>query len=150
MIQGVLVDVTQLKDQERAAQRQAISVTDQTGRFQYVNPALLELSGYTWEEVANREVNEFQSRIGSEIKYTEVAEFLEKGEVWKNRISVNTKAGKALELDLTVSSVRDERGKTINYVAIGHDVTEQMELQRQYLQSQKLEAVGAFGRGSGS
>ncbi len=156
ILQGVIINVTALKSQEQALRRQAaaieqaaeaVAIADQTGRIEYVNPALVTLSGYARDEIIGRQGGEFRSELRDESVAASIQETLARGEVWKGRVTGNTKEGKTLQTDLTISSVRDEGGRVTNYVAIAHDVTDQVELQKQYLQAQKMEAVGALAGG---
>jgi PAS domain S-box-containing protein len=155
-VQGVMVNVTALKLQEQAARRQAaaieqaaeaIAITDQTGRIEYVNPALLDLSGYAKGELLGQQIQSFQGEPEDASMRSSLQETLKKGQVWKGRIATRSKDARTLQIDLTVSAVRDEEGKVASYVGIGHDVTEQLDLQRKFLQAQKMEAVGALAGG---
>ena len=49
--------------------------------------------------------------------------------------------------DVAISPVRDSSGEIVNFVDVGHDVTENVELQMQLLQAQKMEAVGTLAGG---
>lgn len=156
VVQGIIVNVTALKRQERAARRQAtaleqaaeaIVITDQEGRIEYVNPAFTALSGYTREEIIGREAGVLRDRVEDESTFAAVGEALAVGKVWKGRVAGKAKEDRTVQVDLTVSAVRDEMGRVTSYVAIGHDVTEQVELQKQYLQAQKMEAIGTLAGG---
>ena len=51
------------------------------------------------------------------------------------------------EEDVTITPVRDASGNIINFVGVKRDVSREVELQRQLLQAQKMEAVGTLAGG---
>ncbi len=64
--------------------------------------------------------------------------------VWTGRFINKKKDGTEYHEDATISSVFDKSGNLTNFVALKHDVTEQVELQKQFYQAQKMEAVGTI------
>jgi signal transduction histidine kinase/ActR/RegA family two-component response regulator len=52
-----------------------------------------------------------------------------------------------VELNTTISPVRDSNGRIVNYVAVSHDVTRETELQDQLRQAHKMEAIGRLAGG---
>jgi signal transduction histidine kinase len=69
------------------------------------------------------------------------------GGVWKGRRSDFRKDGERREFDATVSVVRDESGRVLNYVVVEHDVTHEALLEQQVRQMQKIEALGRLAGG---
>jgi PAS domain S-box-containing protein len=57
------------------------------------------------------------------------------------------KDGHIVHLNLTISPVRDAQDNIIGASNVGRDITEQLKLQRQLQQSQKMEAVGQLAGG---
>ena len=70
-----------------------------------------------------------------------------RGEVWKGRIVNKKKDGGLYHEEMTISPVRDSGGKITNFVAVKRDITEHLELSRQLLQAQKMEAIGTLAGG---
>ena len=57
------------------------------------------------------------------------------------------KDGTLYEEEATISPVRDAAGKIVNYVAVKRDVTHEVQLEAQFRQAQKMEAVGQLAGG---
>ncbi|NIV31258.1 MAG: PAS domain S-box protein, partial [Anaerolineae bacterium] len=69
------------------------------------------------------------------------------GSVWQERVGYQSEDGGLRTLDLTVAPVRNQSGETINLVATIRDVTREVELERQFQQTQKMEALGRLAGG---
>ncbi len=58
-----------------------------------------------------------------------------------------SKSGKLVDVSLTIFPIRDSRGNVIGISSIARDVTEQKQMERQFAQIQKLEAIGRLAGG---
>ena len=69
------------------------------------------------------------------------------GNTWHGRIENKRKDGTLFTVDAAVSPVCDGSGRIVNYVAVKRDVTDEIPLQAQLLQAQKMESVGRLAGG---
>jgi signal transduction histidine kinase/ActR/RegA family two-component response regulator len=67
--------------------------------------------------------------------------------VWSGRIVDRHKDKTRLDLDTTIAPIRDPVGTVQSYVAVQHDVTQQVAMEAHLRQSQKMESVGQFAGG---
>jgi PAS domain S-box-containing protein len=130
---------------EQAAE--TIMIADLDGTILYANPAFEKSSGYTRAEALGQNPRILKSGKQDAAFYREMWNVLKRGEVWQGHFCNKRKDGTVYEENATVSPIRDANGKTVSYVAVKHDVTHEMELNVQLLQSQKMEAFGLLAGG---
>jgi signal transduction histidine kinase len=99
------------------------------------------------EEVLGKNPRILSSGKHDSIFYRDLWDTLLSRGVWKGRITDKTKDGALIELDTTISAVRDHLGEIASLVAVSRDVTEMVKLENQLRQSQKLEAIGSLAAG---
>jgi PAS domain S-box-containing protein len=130
---------------EQAAE--AIVITDLQGTIQYVNPAFEKISGYARAEALGQNPRILKSGKQDAEFYRQMWAVLGRGETWKGHFTNQRKDGMLYEEEATISPIRDTQGAVINFVAIKRDVTHEVQLEAQFRQSQKLEAVGTLAGG---
>jgi len=154
--QGILFDITQLKQAEEAYMRLAtaveqavedIIITDAAGKILYVNPAFEKVSGYTQSEVIGRNPRLLKSGKHDAAFYKGMWEVLARGEVWSGHFINKKKDGTLFEEEATISPIRDNTGNINNYVGVRRDVTREVALEAQLRQAQKMEAIGQLAGG---
>jgi len=155
-VQVLVRDISQRKRSEEVQRRlataveqaaEAIVITDDQGIIQYVNPACEKITGYTREETVGRNPNVLKSGQHDRAFYKDLWDTIRRGEVWKGRFINKRKDGSLYHEEATISPVRDSAENLVNFVAVKRDITEHLELSRQLLQAQKMEAVGTLAGG---
>jgi PAS domain S-box-containing protein len=124
-----------------------VIITDASRNIQYVNPAFERISGYTREEVIGKNPKLLGSDEHDKAFYKKMLDTIRGGEAWRGRIISQRKDGTLFSEDVTISPVRDGVGNIINYVDVGHDVSQEVALQSQLSQAQKMEAIGTLAGG---
>jgi PAS domain S-box-containing protein len=130
---------------EQAAE--SIVITNLKGTILYVNPAFERISGYSRQEAVGRNTNVLNSGKHDAAFYQQLWATVERGEVWRGRFVNRRKDGTLYEEEATISPLRNASGKIDHYMAIKLDVTRERALERQFLQAQKLEAIGQLAGG---
>lgn len=150
------VDLRERKTAEQELRRLAqaveqageiIVITDTEGIIQYVNPAFEQVTGYAKEEAIGQNPRILKSGRQDQAFYEELWDTITHGRTWHGRFVNRKKDGSLYTENATISPVRDELGRTVNYVAVKRDVTRQMELEQQLMLSQRLESVGRLAGG---
>lgn len=126
---------------------ESIIITDIEGIICYVNPAFERITGYSREEIIQKTPRLLKSNHQSANFYKELWTTIQSGQVWQGRIVNKKKDGSLYTSDTTISPVRDKTGVIVNYVAAGRDITQELKMEEQYRQAQKMEAVGRLAGG---
>ncbi len=156
LLLATALDITERKRDERQRQRlvkvveqvsDGIIITDAEGIIEYVNPAEEMMSGYSSSELVGRRIDVLQSDKHGEDLTAKLVEKIKSGKVWSGTIVNRKKDGTEYHEQNNISPVYDESGNLTNFVAVKHDVTQQLDLQKQLLQAQKMEAVGTLASG---
>jgi len=124
-----------------------IVITKPDGAIQYVNPAFERVTGYTREEVIGQNPSILKSGKQGPDFYRNLWETLSGGNTFKGRMVNKRKDGTYFTEEATISPVLDPSGLIVSYVAVKHDISEQLKLAAQFQQAQKMESVGRLAGG---
>jgi two-component system cell cycle sensor histidine kinase/response regulator CckA len=123
----------------------SVVVTDVDGRLVYLNAAAERLSGFSREQVLGQPVDRLADRIAIMGADQRAAR---RGEAsWSGVIGARLQDGSPIQIDVTISPVRDPSGNVAGAVSIGRDATRERALEAQLRQSQKMEAIGRLAGG---
>jgi PAS domain S-box-containing protein len=124
-----------------------VIITDPRGSIEYVNPRFEKLTGYSAQEVIGQNPRILQSGRTSPDHYAQLWRTILAGEVWEGEFENKKKDGSLYHVRASISPVRDEKGEIRHFVAVQEDITENRRLQAQFLQAQKMEAIGLLAGG---
>ncbi|MFA6223774.1 MAG: PAS domain S-box protein [Desulfomonilaceae bacterium] len=153
---GAIRDITQHKKSEQARIRleaaveqsvETVEITDAQGTIVYVNPSFETTTGYSREEAMGNTPRIVKSGHHNEEFYKRLWDTITNGKIWTGHIINRKKDGSLFEEDVSISPVKDHLGKIVNFVAVKRDVTNEVSLQRQLQQAQKMEAIGTLAGG---
>ncbi len=126
---------------------ESILITDLTGKIQYVNPAFEKISGYPREEAIGQTPRILKSGKQDLTFYEKLWTTIINGQTWQGRIINKRKDGQLFTEEKTISPVRNAEGNITHFVAVGRDVSQQILLEQQFRQSQKMESIGRLAGG---
>ncbi|MCY9667043.1 EAL domain-containing protein [Paenibacillus alginolyticus] len=109
---------------------ESIMITDSGGVILSVNPAFTTTTGYTEEEVAGQTPRILYSGKQKPEFYIHMWATIHETGGWKGEIWNRKKNGELYLEWLTISAVRDKRGKISNYVGIFMDITERKKSEK--------------------
>ena len=152
----VVRDITQLHDKELDLLRfsevihrtvNPIQITNTEGKIIYANPAYVNISGYSKDELlgknpsilnSGKHTREFWNRVWSQIL---------SGQQWVGQIQNKRKNGELFYTELVISPIIDEDKTVIGFLGAHRDITEQKILEQQIVRSQKMETFGTLAAG---
>ncbi len=126
---------------------EVVMVTDAGGAIQYVNPAFEKVTGYSRAEAQGRNARMLKSGEHGQAFYRALWETISGGSTWRGRLVNRKKLGSTYTEDASISPVRDAAGAITAYVAVKRDVSRVLDLEAQFLQSQKMEGIGRLAGG---
>ena len=124
----------------------AIVVSDMAGRITLWNDGAARLYGVTEAEVMGRTAEDiFPSTEVEQVRDAREAT-LDGGE-WRRELSVTTRDGRDIVIDVHMSLVRDSSGRPTARLTIATDITERKKLEEQVLRAQRVETLGMLAAG---
>jgi PAS domain S-box-containing protein len=126
---------------------ESVFITDLDGKIVYVNPAFEKMVGLHRDSLIGHRPDVMeQERLNAPL-HVGLMGAVVSGQVWQERLGYQASDDSLRTMDLTVSPVRNQAGEIINLVATIRDVTREIELEKQFQQAQKMEALGRLAGG---
>ena len=119
-------------------------ISDSDGLIEYVNKAFCNITGYTFEESVGHTPAILKSGNQDEAFYQQMWATIKAGEVWQGEVVEKRKDGSFYPAMLSISPIRNNSGEITNYVGIHEDLSEHKQLEAQFRQAQKMEALGTL------
>jgi len=126
---------------------ETIIITDTSGIIQYVNPAFERTTGYSRDEALGRPIHILESGKQEQEVYRHMQQAVAGADMWKGHVVNRKKDGAIYDVNATLSCTRLPDGTVGNYITVQRDVTQELKLEQQYRQAQKMEAIGALAGG---
>jgi PAS domain S-box-containing protein len=153
---GISSDITEWKKAEAELRflssitRQvtdAIVVTGEDFKINYVNPAAEEMYGYTRGELLGKTPGIFNVDPKRDEIQQEIYRTVSTSRSWQGVILNQHQDGSTFFCECKISPLIDRRGEIMSYIGIMRDVTRQRQLEEQLRHAQKMEAIGTLAGG---
>ncbi|MFN4298616.1 MAG: PAS domain S-box protein [Thermaurantimonas sp.] len=109
----------------------SIVITDSAGNIQFVNKAFTKITGYTFEEVKNKNPRILKSGLIPEEEYEKLWSLITSGKSWYGEFINKKKDGSLYSESASITPVIID-GKITNYVAVKNDITSLKELNKKF------------------
>jgi PAS domain S-box-containing protein len=139
----------QLRKLSRAIEQSPVSIviTDLNGAIEYVNPKFVQVTGYSLDEVRDKNINVLKGTQTNAETYHHLWQTITAGKEWFGEFHNRKKNGELYWESASVSPIFDATGQTTHFLAIKEDVTKRKQLETQLQQAQKMEAIGQLAGG---
>ncbi len=124
-----------------------LQITDIQGRMVYVNPAFVEASGYSKEEIIGNNPNLFGSGKHSKKFWMKMWQTITSGKVWVGEVENRKKNGEPFYTQLLISPIMDGEGNVTGFFGVHRDLSEKKMLEKQLIHTQKMESIGTLAAG---
>ncbi len=112
------------------AVQQAVIATNADRHITYWNPFAERLYGWTAGEVLGRDITEVVPTNANDGK--EKLALVERGDTWSGEFQVRRKNGEVFPAFVTVSPIKDSRGRSMGAMGVSFDVSEQKQRDLNY------------------
>ena len=159
MLGSVIRDITEQKQAEEALRKSeekyrtlfecskdAVFISTPGGKLVDINPAGVELLGYSSKEELLR-VNIQDLYFNPSTRETLQRTIEQHGYVKNSELVLKRKNGQQRIVVVTANAVHDDKGAVVAYQGIMRDVTELKQLEQQLFQSQKIASMGVMAGG---
>ncbi len=107
-----------------------IVITNNRGNILYANPAAMEISGFSSDELLGRTPAVFKSGQTPADVYHQLRSTTDRGEMWRGEFINRRKNGDLYLEGKTIAAIRDSDGAVQYYFAIGEDVSKRQQYEQ--------------------
>jgi PAS domain S-box-containing protein len=125
----------------------AVIITDAECKITYVNLAFERMSGYSRAEAVGQSPRLLRSDQHPPSFYEEVWDAAINNGGWQGRLTNRAKDGSLYTVNAGVVPIHDNKGTLISCISVQRDITRELELEQEYRQSLKMEALGRMAAG---
>jgi len=140
-------DTLRLRGAALESAANTVMITNVHGIIEWVNPAFTKCTGYGLSEVLGKTPRLLKSGEQGEAFYKSLWQTILKGDIWKGDLINLKKNGEKYIDETIITPVKDDLGRTTHFIAIQQDVTSRKKLEADFLQAQKMEAIGKLAGG---
>ena len=130
--QGVERAFSELSSYMQAIDQHAIvSVAGRDGRMVQVNDKLLEVSGFSREELLGQDHRVLSSGTHEKAFFEDLWRTLNRGQIWRGVICNRAKAGHLYWVDSAIVPLKDSAGEIVRFISIRIDITDRKKVEHE-------------------
>ncbi|MHB1108461.1 MAG: PAS domain-containing sensor histidine kinase, partial [Lutibacter sp.] len=135
-VNGTFQDISERKFAENQLQKLTMAVeqspvsiflTDIEGNIEYVNPKVIEITGYTLEELIGKNPKIFSAGQTPKSVYKKLWTTIASGKEWHGEFHNKKKNGEFYWELASISPIINKNGKITNYLAVKENITDRKE-----------------------
>lgn len=119
-----------------------IIVTDEKHIIKYVNHGFEKTTGYTKEEAIGKNPSMLNSGLKDKKFFDNLRSTINNGEIWNGEFINRNKFGKITYEKSSITPIRDQNNRIVEFMAIKLDITKEKEYQNILTQQSKMVSMG--------
>ena len=119
-----------------------IIVTDEKHNIKYVNQGFEKTTGYTKEEAIGKNPSILNSGLLDKKFFDNLKSTINNGEKWSGEFINRNKDGKITYEKTSITPIKDQHNKIVEFLAIKLDITKEKEYQNLLAQQSKMASMG--------
>ncbi len=123
---------------------EAVIITNSKGTIIYANPSACHQSGYDIKEAIGRTARFARPESRNQAPYPEIWAALDRGEAWQGSLDEERRDGSSYPVIASIAPVCDQRDNVSYYICCQQDMSKYKQLERQFQQAQKMEALSTL------
>jgi PAS domain S-box-containing protein len=153
---GILEEITVQKNAEQELNRlvaainqisEAILITDTQGLIQFANPMFEKMTLFSCKDVIGKSLSLILKSDQSSELFFKIHKSMLAGQVWSGTTVSKRKDESVYHEHLVVSPLKNSKNEIVNFIVVKRDITQELKLEEQLRQSQKLQAIGTLAGG---
>ncbi|MBE7537391.1 MAG: PAS domain S-box protein [Opitutaceae bacterium] len=125
----------------------AVVITTPEGLVQYVNPRYTQITGYTLEEIFEKDIQVLRTGFSNDSDYERFFATVSAGREWRGELCTPCKNDRKVWEFVQVSPIRNHSDEITHLLCLREDITERKKLEDQLRQAQKMESLGTLAGG---
>jgi len=122
----------------------SLLITDREGTIEYVNPAFTRITGFSAEEAIGQTPRLLKSGNQDATFYESMWNTLSAGDIWNGKVIDKRKDGRLIPVMLNIAPIINDDGLITHFVGSHSDISELENMEHQFYQAQKMEAIGTL------
>ncbi len=154
--QGIIRDITERRQAEAEIRKLsealkqspiAVVIINKDLLVEYVNPAFGKNFGYDDQQVIGKMPFNFIFKNDRSNLISEIRRTIRNQQIWQGELQLKKKDDDYFFAKVMLNPILNGEGKLSHYLIMIEDITEKRRLEEQFLQAQKMEAIGRLAGG---